>query len=1113
MAEFLVNTYTDDNQQRPAIAGLSDGGFVVAWQSRLQDGSGTGVYAQVYTAAGELSGDEFRVNSYTNNGQDAPSVTGLTGGGFVVTWHGTSDLDSSGNGVFGQLYDVNGDAVGGEFLINTETDSYQVTSNVSAMADGGFIVSWQSRYQDGDADGVFGQQFAADGTKVGTEFQANNLVTDGYQGASATAGLTGGGYVVVFSSQDRDADGTAIVARQYADDGTPVGDEFIVNTETALGQQRPDVTALDDGGYVVVWESAGQDNAETYYYGIYAQRFDENGDPFGTEFLVNTETIRTQRNPKITTIEDGGFVIVWESEALQTSHDNVHGQRYDSDGVAVGDEFVINTETTGTQVEPEVAGLSDGGFVVTWETTIGAVHLSGIFGQRFDVNGDPIDMAPTTNEAPTVDATQTNTELAEDVDTAARIKVADITITDDDGLQGDNGNVLALSGDDAGLFELDGTELYLSAGAALDFETNGALDVTVSVDDDEVGDTPDDTVDVSVTVTDANEAPSLTFVQTATDVREDADTSGAATIKIGDITVTDDALQGAGGNALSLSGDDAALFDIVGTELYLAAGAALDFAANPVLDVTINVDDDEVGATPDDSHALTVSVIERADLSYVSAAVQDKRLDVGQDLAIDITVGNDGGSTANATSTIYWSSDDSFDVADVAIATRDHGDVDAGDQTSDTGISVSYDTIAAQGDGFLFAVLDTGDLVDEADEDNNVSAAMKIEVEVLDAPAADLTLSNFTLSETSIGNEGKVTFSVDVSNAGGTAARAKTSYWYSTDAVFDAGDIHIKAGDRHGVMEAGETLTGETRRVSDSKIQSAIAKHAGPTGDHYILAVVDAPDKIYESNETNNVQSVEITLDGGADLYFEDLVLADDTLAQGQRFEFQAEVGNQGDDAARAKVKYYLSDDDTLDGTDVLVRTEGFGKLDAGETDTGRDQGVKYKTVARTLTDGDGFLLAVLDEGGRVAETDETNNVIAKALSLDLPGDADLQVSDISTDTAALQSSDLYLQVHYEVSNTGETAAVGRTSFFVSDDTTLDGGDALLVTDFNATLRPGEVDGNERIKLGYDALEAALVALGAGSDGYVIAMIDYDDTVSETSEVNNASDAVYFELL
>ena len=63
-----------------------------------------------------------------------------------------------------------------------------------------------------------------------------------------------------------------------------------------------------------------------------------------------------------------------------------------------------------------------------------------------------------------------------------------------------------------------------------------------------------------------------------------------------------------GGNNLSLSGADAALFEIVGSELYLKAGTVLDYETNPVLDVTVAVDDATVGGSPDSTAALAISV-------------------------------------------------------------------------------------------------------------------------------------------------------------------------------------------------------------------------------------------------------------------------------------------------------------------------------------------------------------------------------------------------------------------------------------------------------------------------------------------------------------------------
>ena len=206
------------------------------------------------------------------------------------------------------------------------------------------------------------------------------------------------------------------------------------------------------------------------------------------------------------------------------------------------------------------------------------------------------------NEAPTISLANTVTSLPEDANTASARKMADIVVTDD----ALGNNVLSLSGADAASFEIAGTELRLKAGTSLDFESKSSYSVTVSVDDTGVGATPDDSETLSVVITDVNEAPAVAITGAITSLAEDADTTSSR--KVADIVVTDDAL---GTNNLSLSGADAASFEIVGTELRLKAGTALDFETNPSLDVTVAVDDPAVGATPDDTAALTLSITGR----------------------------------------------------------------------------------------------------------------------------------------------------------------------------------------------------------------------------------------------------------------------------------------------------------------------------------------------------------------------------------------------------------------------------------------------------------------------------------------------------------------------
>ena len=203
------------------------------------------------------------------------------------------------------------------------------------------------------------------------------------------------------------------------------------------------------------------------------------------------------------------------------------------------------------------------------------------------------------NEAPTVALTNTVTSLAESTDTTGRVKVADIVVTDD----GLGVNELSLGGANAALFEIEGLALYLKAGTTLDCETTPVLEVVVAVDDADVGTTPDGTATLVISITDVNQPPTVALANTVTSLAENADTTSR--IKVADIVVTDDAL---GVNTLSLSGTDAALFEIEGLGLYLKAGTMLDYETTPVLEVTVAVDDAAVGATPDGTAALTISV-------------------------------------------------------------------------------------------------------------------------------------------------------------------------------------------------------------------------------------------------------------------------------------------------------------------------------------------------------------------------------------------------------------------------------------------------------------------------------------------------------------------------
>jgi hypothetical protein len=70
----------------------------------------------------------------------------------------------------------------------------------------------------------------------------------------------------------------------------------------------------------------------------------------------------------------GNFVVVWRSDDLGAPGPNddtsgIFGRRYAASGAPLGDEFLVNAYTTGSQTSPTVAADPDGRVVVVWSST------------------------------------------------------------------------------------------------------------------------------------------------------------------------------------------------------------------------------------------------------------------------------------------------------------------------------------------------------------------------------------------------------------------------------------------------------------------------------------------------------------------------------------------------------------------------------------------------------------------------------------------------------------------------------------------------------------------------------------------------------------------------
>jgi hypothetical protein len=97
-----------------------------------------------------------------------------------------------------------------------------------------------------------------------------NQTTAGEQFAPTIAADPAGGFVVTWTTADQDGSMFGVYARAYAAAGAARGGEFRVNSTTAGNQAFSSVAADPLGGFVVAWESDGQDGS---FFGIFGQRF------------------------------------------------------------------------------------------------------------------------------------------------------------------------------------------------------------------------------------------------------------------------------------------------------------------------------------------------------------------------------------------------------------------------------------------------------------------------------------------------------------------------------------------------------------------------------------------------------------------------------------------------------------------------------------------------------------------------------------------------------------------------------------------------------------------------------------------------------------------------
>jgi Ca2+-binding RTX toxin-like protein len=276
----------------------------------------------------------------------------------VVTW-----FSSEGGNLVDlvlQRFQLNGTAfepVGDEVIIEADIEVFSGFSfEVADLADGGFIVTY-STGSPLSTPTSFARVFDANGNATSGVFSPEDDFDHIMSGATELAN----GDILLTWHVTSTPDNQGIFGRIFDKTGTPQGESFTLDDRDGP-QLYADTTALDNGGFVSVWQAESEANGDGP---IVARAFDANGNPLGDSFQISAGpvgVIHVDYTISATTLSDGTVVAFYEDSGT------LIGQRFSTSGQLIGESFDVVSVNSGTEASPDAALNENGDIVVAFET-------------------------------------------------------------------------------------------------------------------------------------------------------------------------------------------------------------------------------------------------------------------------------------------------------------------------------------------------------------------------------------------------------------------------------------------------------------------------------------------------------------------------------------------------------------------------------------------------------------------------------------------------------------------------------------------------------------------------------------------------------------------------
>ncbi len=439
----------------------------------------------------------------------------------------------------------------------------------------------------------------------------------------------------------------------------------------------------------------------------------------------------------------------------------------------------------------------------------------------------------------------------------------------------------------------------------------------------------------------------------------------------------------------------------------------------------------------------------------------------GATITVTETTKNQGGGPADASTTrLYLSTNTLVDAGDAVLGERAVASLAPG-ASSTASSSVTIPANTTGGSYYLIAKADADDANVESSETNNLKYVVilvgpDMAVNSLTTPATSGAGVSFSLSDTTK-NQG-----------GGAAGASVTRFYLSTNTTIEAGDAVL--GERAvPALAPGTTNSGST---------SVTIPPGTAGGNYYLIARADADGAVAETAENNNLRYNTIKI--GSDLAVTALT-GPAASAASAAITLNETTKNQGGAPAGASVtRFYFSINAALDSGDTVLGERAIPALAAGASNAG----TVNATIPAGATPGTRYIIAKADANNAVSEYAETNNTRVVGIAIG----PDMAVTALTAPSAT--GAGVSITLNETTKNQGgDSAAATITRFYLSPNSTLDAGDAVLGQRSIPALAAGTSNAG-----------ATSVTIPAGTSSgtkYIIAKADDDNAVSESSETNN----------